>query len=62
VIDFLGLVLFATVVAIGLLDLKSGLGPFAVYRSPTVTGVRRRAPMPERRGDDNQPNPPASAR
>jgi hypothetical protein len=62
VIDLFGLVLFATVVGIGLLDVKSGIGPFAMYRSPMVTGVGRRAPMSKRRGDDNQPNPPAPAR
>ena len=60
-IDLLGLVIFAVIVGIGLLDLKSGLGPFAMYRSATVTGGRRRAPTPGRRGDDNQPRPPASA-
>ena len=60
-IDLLGLVVFATVISIGLLDLKSGLGPFAMYRSAAVTGVRRRAPATGRRGDDNQPRPPAPA-
>jgi hypothetical protein len=33
VIDLLGLVIFATIIGIGLLDLRSGLGPFALYRS-----------------------------
>ena len=37
-IDFLGLVIFATVVGIGLLDAKSGLSPFAAD-----AGVTRRA-------------------
>ena len=60
-IDLLGLVIFTTVVSIGLLDLKSGLSPFAMYRSATVTGVRRRAPATGHRGDDNQPRPPAPA-
>jgi hypothetical protein len=60
-IDLLGLVVFTTVIGIGLLDLKSGLSPFAMYRSATVTGGRRQAPATERRGDDNQPRPPASA-
>ena len=40
-IELLGLLIFATIVGIGLLDVKSGLGPFAMYRSGTVTGVSR---------------------
>jgi hypothetical protein len=62
VIDLLGMVVFATIVGIGLRDLRSGLSPFAMYRSPTVTGVHLRAPVTERRGDGNQPKPPAPAR
>ena len=61
VIDLLGLVVFTTVVGIGLLDRKSGLSPFAMYRSAAVTGVRRRASATGRGGDDNQPRPPAPA-
>ena len=45
-IDLLGLVVFTTVVGIGLLDRKSGLSPFAMYRSAAVTGVRRRHRRP----------------
>jgi hypothetical protein len=62
VIEFLGLVIFATVVGIGLLDAKSGLSPFAMYRSATMAGVDRRAHATGRRGDGNQPRPPAPAR
>jgi hypothetical protein len=62
VIDLLGMVVFATIVGTGLLDLRSGLSPFAMYRSPTLTGVYLRAPARERRGDGNQPKPPAPAR
>jgi hypothetical protein len=62
-VDLVGLVIFATIIGIGLLDVKSGLGPFATYRLAAVTGVRRRAPANEHRGDDdNQPRPPAPAR
>ena len=61
-IDLLGMVVFATTVGIGLLDRSSGIGPFAMYRSPTVTGVHLRAPVTDPRGDGNQPKPPASAR
>jgi len=53
--------IFATIIGIGLLDLRSGLGPFALYRSDAVIGVDRQTPVTGRRGDDNQPRPPASA-
>jgi len=62
VIDLFGLVVFTTIVGIGLMDMKSGLSPFAMYRSATVAGIRRQAPASARRGDDNQPRPPAPAR
>jgi len=52
-------VVFITVIT-GLLDLKSGLGPFAMYRSGAVIGFDPQAPVPGRRGD-NQPRPPAPA-
>jgi hypothetical protein len=61
VIDFLGMVVFATIVGIGLLDGRSGLSVFAVYRSPTVAGVGRWLPMTERRAGGDQPKPPAPA-
>ena len=61
-IDLLGLVVFATVVGIGVLDGKSGLSPFAMYRSADVGGVGGRAPTSRRRGDGNQPRPPTPAR
>ena len=61
-VDFVGLVIFATIIGIGLLDVKSGLSPFATYRSAAATGGRRRAAATEHRGDDNQPRPPAPAR
>jgi hypothetical protein len=62
VIDLLGLVIFAVVIGIGLSDVRSGLGPFAMYRSATEAGVRRRTPATGHRGNDNQPNPPAPTR
>jgi hypothetical protein len=55
VIEFLGLVIYATVVGIGLLDMKIGLSPFAMYRSVTVAGVGRSAPATGRRGDGTSP-------
>jgi hypothetical protein len=61
VIELFGLVVFATVIGIGLLDLKSGLGPFAMYRSGAVIGVGPQAPATGRHGDDNRPRPPAPA-
>ena len=62
-INSLGFVLFGTIVGIGLLDRRSGLSVFAMYR-PTggATGIRWWVPSPERRGDGNQPTPPAPAR
>jgi len=60
-VDLLGFVIFATVVGIGLLDVKSGLSPFAMYRSAAVVGVRRRAPVTGHSGDDDQSRPPAPA-
>ena len=60
-INFLGLVVFMTVISIGLLDLTSGLGPFAMYRSGAAIGVSPQAPVTGRHGDDNQPRPPAPA-
>jgi hypothetical protein len=62
VINFLGFIVFAMIVGIGLMDRRSGLSVFAMYRSASVTGVRRRASLTERRGDGNQPRPPAPAR
>ena len=53
VVEFIGLVIFATIIGIGLLDVKSGLSPFATYRSAAVTGGRRRAPATGHRGDDD---------
>ena len=61
-VDLLGFIIFLTIVGIGLLDLESGLSPFAVYRSAATTRDRRRAPRTGRRGDDNQPRPPEPAR
>jgi hypothetical protein len=61
VITFLGLVVFAAILGIGALDGRSGLGLFARYNSASLTGVRRRAPVMKRRGDGNQPKPPAPA-
>jgi hypothetical protein len=62
VVELLGLVIFATVVGIGLLDVKSGLSPFAMYRSAAVISARRRASAVGHGGDDNQPRPPTPAR
>ena len=59
-IDLLGLLVFLTIVGIGLLDMQSGLGPFAMYRSATVTSGHRWARTGPR-GDDNQTRPPEPA-
>jgi hypothetical protein len=60
-IDLLGLVLCTTVIIIGLLDLKSGLGPFAMYRSGALIGGGPQTPATGRHDDDNRPRPPAPA-
>lgn len=58
--DLLGFVIYLTVVAIALLDAKSGLTVLAVYRSAGSTDLRRRRlPEEERRDGGNQPLPPA---
>lgn len=57
-IDLLGLVVFGAIVGIGLLDARSGLTVFAMYRSVDVTDLRRRVPLTARRGGGNQPMPP----
>ena len=46
-IEILGFVIYLTVVGIGLLDLKSGLGVLAVYRSAGATDLRRREAVTE---------------
>jgi hypothetical protein len=61
VITFLGLVVFATIVGIGALDGRSGLGLFAIYRSVSLMGARPRPPAMERGDDENPPKPPAPA-
>lgn len=62
VIDLLGLVVFATIVGIGLLDMRSGLTVFAMYRSAGGTDLHRRVAVTERRGGGNQPMPPTPAK
>jgi hypothetical protein len=59
VIDLLGMVVFGTIVGIGLLDGRRGLGVFALYG---VSGHHGRAPKTERGGGENQPKPPTPAR
>jgi hypothetical protein len=60
VIDLLGMVVFGTIVGIGLLDGRRGLSVFEVYRSAGVTG-RGRPPKSKRGGGENQPKPPTPA-
>ena len=61
-IDLLGMVVFAAIVGIGLVDVKSGLSPFATYRGPGVADVDLRSQVTERPGDGSGPKPPASAK
>jgi hypothetical protein len=61
VIEFLGMVVFGTIVGIGLLDGRRGLSVFELYQSAGVTG-RLREPRTKRGGGGNQPRPPTPAR
>jgi hypothetical protein len=61
VTDLLGFVIFLTIVAIGLLDARSGLTVLAMYRPAGLTELRRQRPAEESRGGGNQPLPPTPA-
>jgi hypothetical protein len=61
VIDLLGMVVFGTIVGIGLLDGRRGLSVFALYHSSGMTGRQGRAPK-AKRGGENRPEPPTPAR
>jgi hypothetical protein len=61
VIDLLGMVVFGTIVGIGLLDGRRGLSVFALYHSAGMTGRQGRAPK-AKRGGENRPEPPTPAR
>ena len=58
VIDLLGVVVFGTIVGIGLLDGRRGLSVFARYHSACVTGRQGWAPKTNRGGGENQSKPP----
>ena len=60
-IDLLGFVIYLTVVAIALLDARSGLSVLAMYRPTGSTELRRQQPTEESRGGGNQPLPPTPA-
>lgn len=60
-IDLLGFVIYLTVVAIALLDARSGLTVLAMYRSVGSTDLRRRSPVEESRDGGNKPLPPTPA-
>jgi hypothetical protein len=55
------MVVFGTIVGIGLLDGRRGLSVFELYHSTGVAG-RRRPPRTKRGGSENQPKPPTPAR
>ena len=57
-IDLLGMVVFGTIVGIGLLDGRRGLSVFARYHSACVTGRQGWAPKTNRGGGENQSTPP----
>jgi hypothetical protein len=62
VIDLLGMVVFGTIVGIGLLDGRRGLSVFASYHWDRVPGGQEQAPATKRNGGGNQPKPPTAAR
>jgi hypothetical protein len=62
VIDLLGMVVFGTIVGIGLLDGRRGLSVFALYHWDGVPRGQERAPATKRNGGGNQPKPPTAAR
>ena len=55
-IDLLGMVVFGTIVGIGLLDGRRGLSVFELYHSARRARQRRRAPKTKRDGGENQPD------
>ena len=57
-INFWGAIVFATIVAIGVLDGRSGLSLFAAYRPASPAAPRRRRPAVERDGRGDRPAPP----
>ena len=59
-IDLLGMVVFGTIVGIGLLDGRRGVSVFELYHSAGVTSWRQ-APKTKRGGGENQPKPPTPA-
>jgi hypothetical protein len=52
-ITFLGAIIFATVIVIGVLDRDSGLRLLQKYESPWQAGPRRDPWRPARRGRDS---------
>ena len=61
-INLLGMVVFGTIVGIGLLDGRCGLSVFAFYHSAGVTGRQGWAPKTNRGGGENQSKPPTPAK
>jgi hypothetical protein len=59
VITFLGMIIFATIIGIGSLDGRSGLGIFGKYTASSLAGLRPR-PIPgkRRRGGDGPTRSP----
>jgi hypothetical protein len=62
VISFLGVIVFATIVGIGVLDRNSGLSLFAMYRSARAGWPPPAGTVSERRRGENRPEPPAPGR
>jgi hypothetical protein len=60
-VNFLGTLIFATIVGIGWCDSRGSLSLFGKYTSSIAIGRRPRAPSAGRGGDEDQPEPPAPA-
>ena len=61
VISFLGVIVFTTIIGIGVLDRNSGLSLFAKYRSMRDGGRPRTGTMSGHRKGGNRPGPSAPA-
>jgi hypothetical protein len=59
-INFLGTIIFATIIGIGWLDGRSALSLFGQYSSLSAR-LRPRPRAADRRGGEDQPKPPAPA-
>ncbi len=60
-ISFIGVIIFGTIIGIGILDRASGLTVIGRYTASGMSGFWPRSPETGRRGGEDQPKPPAPA-